>query len=122
MIIEEILVNLVFIIGLIAAVGYLAWKIYNFIKMPKVDQFEAVREWLLWAVAEAEKLYGSGTGALKLRYVYDLFLSRFKELEYFIPFDEFSKMVDDSLVGFRDLLGKNEKINNYVEGSDEEAK
>jgi hypothetical protein len=122
MIIEEILVNLVFIIGLIAAAGYLAWKIYNFIKMPKVDQFEAVREWLLWAVAEAEKLYGSGTGALKLRYVYDLFLSRFKELEYFIPFDEFSKMVDDSLVGFRDLLGKNEKINNYVEGSDEEAK
>lgn len=122
MIIEEILVNLVFIIGLIAAVGFLAWKIYNFIKMPKVDQFEAVKEWLLWAVAEAEKLYGSGTGALKLRYVYDLFLSRFKELEYFIPFDEFSKMVDDSLVGFRDLLGKNEKINNYVEGSNEEAK
>ena len=122
MIIEEILVNLVFIIGLIAAVGYLAWKVYNFIKMPKVDQFKAVREWLLWAVAEAEKLYGSGTGALKLRYVYDLFLSRFKELEYFISFDEFSKMVDDSLVGFRDLLGKNEKINNYVEGSNEEAK
>lgn len=122
MIIEEILVNLVFIIGLIAAVGYIAWKIYNFIKMPKVDQFEAVKEWLLWAVAEAEKLYGSGTGALKLRYVYDLFLSRFKELEYFIPFDDFSKMVDDSLVGFRDLLGKNEKINNYVEGTKEEAK
>lgn len=122
MIIEEILVNLVFIIGLIAAVSYLAWKIYNFIKMPKVDKFEAVREWLLWAVAEAEKLYGSGTGALKLRYVYDLFLSRFKGLEYFIPFNDFSKMVDDSLVGFRDLLGKNEKINNYVEGSNEEAK
>ena len=122
MIIEEILVNLVFIIGLVAAAGYVVWKIYNFIKMPKADQFEAVKEWLLWAVAEAEKLYGSGTGALKLRYVYDLFLSRFKELEYFIPFDEFSKMVDDSLVGFKDLLGKNEKINNYVEGSDEEAK
>ena len=122
MIIEEILVNLVFIIGLVAAVGFTIWKIYNFIKMPKVDQFEAVKEWLLWAVAEAEKLYGSGTGALKLRYVYDLFLSRFKELEYFIPFEEFSKMVDDSLVGFRDLLGKNEKINNYVEKSNEEAK
>ena len=122
MIIEEILVNLIFIIGLVTAAGYVIWKIYNFIKMPRVDQFEAVREWLLWAVAEAEKLYGSGTGALKLRYVYNLFLSRFKELEYFIPFDEFSKMVDDSLVGFRDLLGKNEKINNYVEGTNEEAK
>ena len=122
MIIEEILVNLVFIIGLVAAVGYVVWKIYNFIKMPKADQFEAVKEWLLWAVAEAEKLYGSGTGVLKLRYVYDLFLSRFKELEYFIPFDEFSKMVDNSLIEFKDLLTKNQKINNYVEKSDEEAK
>lgn len=122
MIMEEVLVNLVFIIGLVAAAGYVIWKIYNFIKMPKADQFEAVKEWLLWAVAEAEKLYGSGTGVLKLRYVYDLFLSRFKELEYFITFDEFSKMVDDSLIGFKDLLEKNEKINNYVEKSDEEAK
>lgn len=122
MIIEEVLVNLVFIIGLVAAAGYVIWKIYNFIKMPKADQFEAVKEWLLWAVAEAEKLYGSGTGVLKLRYVYDLFLSRFKELEYFITFDEFSKMVDDSLIGFKDLLEKNEKINNYVEKSDKEAK
>lgn len=122
MIIEEVLVNLIFIIGLVAAAGYVIWKIYNFIKMPKADQFEAVKEWLLWAVAEAEKLYGSGTGVLKLRYVYDLFLSRFKELEYFITFDEFSKMVDDSLIGFKDLLEKNEKINNYVEKSDEEAK
>ena len=122
MIIGEVLVNLVFIIGLVAAAGYVIWKIYNFIKMPKADQFEAVKEWLLWAVAEAEKLYGSGTGVLKLRYVYDLFLSRFKELEYFITFDEFSKMVDDSLIGFKDLLEKNEKINNYVEKSDEEAK
>ena len=122
MIIEEILVNLVFIIGLVAAAGYVIWKIYNFIKMPKADQFEAVKEWLLWAVAEAEKLYGSGTGVLKLRYVYDLFLSRFKELEYFIPFDEFSKMVDNSLIEFKDLLTKNQKINNYVEKSDGEAK
>ena len=122
MIIEEVLVNLVFIIGLVAAAGYVIWKIYNFIKMPKADQFEAVKEWLLWAVAEAEKLYGSGTGVLKLRYVYDLFLSRFKELEYFISFDEFSKMVDDSLIGFKDLLEKNGRINNYVEKSDEEAK
>ena len=118
----DFLINLVFIIGLVAAAIYSIWKIYSFIKMPKADQFEAVKEWLLWAVAEAEKLYGSGTGALKLRYVYDLFLARFKELEYFIPFDEFSKMVDDSLVGFRDLLKTNEKVNTYVEGSNEEAK
>ena len=118
----DIIVNLIFIIGLAIAAGFGAWKVYCFTKMPQAEQLVAVKEWLLWAVAEAEKLYGSGTGALKLRYVYDLFLARFKELEYFISFEEFSKMVDDSLVGFRDLLGKNEKINNYVEGTKEEAK
>ena len=28
-----------------------------------------VKEWLLWAVTQAEQYLGSGTGALKLRYV-----------------------------------------------------
>ena len=110
-----ILIGLSIIIGIITA-------ICSFFKLPTEDQVACIKGWLLQAVAEAEKLYGSGTGVLKLRYVYDLFLSRFKELEYFISFDEFSKMVDDSLIGFKDLLEKNEKINNYVEKSDEEAK
>ena len=35
------------------------------------------KEWLLLAVLEAEKLYGSKTGAVKLRYVYDMFLTTF---------------------------------------------
>lgn len=122
MILEEILVNLVFIIGLVAAAGYVVWKIYSFTTMPKADQLVAVKEWLLWAVAEAEKLYGTGTGVLKLRYVYDMFLARFGALETLIPFDEFSKMVDEALDGFRDLLKTNEKVNTYVEGSNEEAK
>ncbi|MFR6482019.1 MAG: hypothetical protein ACLUPD_10785 [Anaerotignum faecicola] len=41
------------------------------------EQREKVKEWLLLAVTEAEKELGSGTGQLKLRYVYDLFLRRF---------------------------------------------
>lgn len=118
----DIIVNLIFIIGLAIAAGYGAWKVYSFTKMPQAEQLVAVKEWLLWAVAEAEKLYGSGTGALKLRYVYDLFLSRFGALEELISFDDFSKMVDEALNGFRELIKTNEKINNYVEKSNEEAK
>lgn len=118
----DLMINLIFVISLVIASGYAGWKIYSFTTLPKADQLVAVKEWLLWAVAEAEKLYGTGTGVLKLRYVYDMFLARFGALETLIPFDEFSKMVDEALDGFRDLLKTNEKVNTYVEGSNEEAK
>ena len=118
----DIMINLVFILSLVIAAGYVCWKIYAFTNLPKAEQIIAVKEWLLWAVAEAEKLYGSGTGVLKLRYVYDLFLSRFGALETLISFNDFSKMVDEALDGFKDLLKTNEKVNTYIEGSNEEAK
>ncbi len=118
----DIIVNLIFIIGLAIAAGFGAWKVYCFTKMPQAEQLVAIKEWLLWAVAEAEKLYGTGTGALKLRYVYDMFLTKFSYLADIISFEDFSKMVDESLNGFRELLKVNEKINTYVEGSNEEAK
>ena len=39
-----------------------------------------VKEWLLWAVTQAEQYLGSGTGALKLRYVYDLAVEAFPQI------------------------------------------
>ena len=46
----------------------------KFASLPSEQQLLKVKEWLLWAVVLAEKELGSGTGQLKLRYVYDLFL------------------------------------------------
>ena len=40
-----------------------------------------VKEWLLWAVTQAEQYLGSGTGALKLRYVYDLAVEAFPPIK-----------------------------------------
>ena len=48
-----------------------------------------VKEWLLWAVTQAEQYLGSGTGALKLRYVYDLAVEAFPPIEYLVPFSVF---------------------------------
>ena len=118
----DILINIIFVLGLIIAGAFGAWKVYNFTKLPQAEQLVAIKQWLIWAVAEAEKLYGTGTGALKLRYVYDMFLTKFNYLADVITFEDFSKMVDESLEGFRDLLNKNDKINSYVEGLNEEAK
>ena len=57
--------------------------------MPTNEQLKKVKEWLLWAVAEAEKELGSGTGQLKLRYVYDMFIVKFPSLAKIISFETF---------------------------------
>lgn len=94
-----------------AAVGY---AVYYFIKKPKPEQLNKVREWLLWAVTEAEKTLGAKTGKLKLRQVYDMFVVRFPWLAKIISFECFSEMVDDALVEMRKLLDTNEAVASYV--------
>ena len=96
-----------------AAVGI---AIYCFFKLPTKEQLEKVREWLLWAVTEAERELGGGTGQLKLRSVYDAFVARFGWLAKIIPFRVFSDLVDDALIEMRELLEKNENVAAYVEG------
>ena len=84
--------------------------------MPTNEQLKKVKEWLLWAVAEAEKELGSGTGQLKLRYVYDMFIVKFPSLAKIISFETFSCMVDEVLDEFKKLLNKNDKMKKYIEG------
>lgn len=90
--------------------------IYSFFKKPTPEQLDNLREWLLGAVTEAEKELGGGTGRLKLRQVYDLFVARFPWLAKVISFNTFSDMVDDALVEMRELLAQNEAVQAYVAG------
>lgn len=81
---------------------------------------QKAKEWLLLAVLEAEKLYGSKTGAVKLRYVYDMFLATFPILSRVVSFEEFSKLVDDALEEMKHLINTNVKVFEYVGGMSEE--
>lgn len=58
---------------------------------------------------------GSGTGEIKLRYVYDKFLIIFPKISLFISFELFKTLVDEALSKAEELLQKNEKLKNYVE-------
>ena len=69
--------NWFMIIALAAVAAGAGYAVYTFVRMPSAKQLEKVREWLLYAVAKAEKELGSGTGQIKLRYVYDMFVARF---------------------------------------------
>lgn len=97
----------------------LVYKIVTFAKSPSQNQLAQVKEWLLYAVAQAEKKLGSGTGQLKLRYVYDMFILRFGSLAKMISFETFSTLVDEALYIFRDMLRDNEAVSKYVGASPE---
>lgn len=85
----------------------------RFFKQPSGEQVAKVKEWLLVAVLEAEKQFGSGTGKLKLRSVYDLFVARFPWLAKIVHFETFSGWVDEALDTVEEWL-KEDKIAEYV--------
>ena len=88
--------------------------------LPREDQIKAIKEWLLFAVTEAEKVLGSGTGKLKLRYVYDAFITKFPWAAKVVPFVRFSTWVDEVLIDMRKMLETNTAINNLVNPSEEQ--
>lgn len=103
--------------ALAAGVGYAA---YTFFKMPSDKQLKKVREWLLFAVTKAEKKLGAGTGQIKLRYVYDMFVARFDWLAEVISFEMFRIMVDEALDKMKDMLDSNEAVKSLVTGEKKE--
>ena len=107
--------NIAVIIGICCVIGVIGFGIYQFIKLEKDKQLEILKEWLLLAVVEAEKKLGGGTGQIKLRYVYDMFIEKFKFLALMITFEQFSIMVDTALDKMRLMLSSNEKLKDYVE-------
>ena len=106
------------IVAAIAIIAVASIKIYIWIKTPGKDQLNKIQEWLVWAVAQAEKELGSGTGQMKIKYVYDLFISKFPAIAIFIKYDTFVQMVDKALEEFKELLSSNEKINEQFGSSE----
>lgn len=113
----EFIINY-WVIAVIIVLAFL-YKAAVFMKSPSQNQLAQVKEWLLYAVAQAEKKLGSGTGQLKLRYVYDLFILRFGSLAKMINFETFSTLVDEALYVFRDMLRDNEAVSKYVNAAPE---
>lgn len=86
-----------------------------------VNQKAKIMEWLKYAVIEAEKYLGGGTGQLKLRQVYDWFISQFPIVAAFVPFSVFSAWVDVALETMETWLDGNKQVKAYVEGADYEG-
>lgn len=103
--------NIILILLALLGIGAFAFWFY---KQGKEKQLEMIRQWLLLAVIEAEKQLGSGTGAVKLRYVYDLFINRFKFMSKIITFEQFSSLVDEALEVMRLMIQQNQNVAAYI--------
>ncbi len=114
---DFIVENWYILVGLLAIIAAVVVYIVRFFKQPTEKQLESIKEWLLWATTEAEKRFGSGTGKLKLRYVYDLFAETFPWLAKIVSFETFSKLVDSALGDMNNLLASNNAVQLYVNGS-----
>lgn len=98
------------IVAAIAIVSVVSIKAYIWFKKPGNEQLEQVKQWLIYAVAKAEAELGSGTGQLKLRYVYDQFIKKFPAIAIFLSFEDFSKLVDEALEELEKMMKENQKI------------
>lgn len=113
---DFIINNWYIILAILAVLTVAGIAMYRYFKLPSEAQLAKVREWLLWAVTEAEKELGGGTGKLKLRQVYDLFVTRFSWLARIMPFELFSSLVDDALEEMREMLKNNKAVQDHVIG------
>lgn len=108
-------------IALLALLTTIVIFAVRFFKKPTAEQLATVKEWLLYATTLAEKELGGGTGKLKLRYVYDMFVQKFPWVAKVLPFELFSEMVDESLDSMNDLLSSNAAVRLFVNGITEQA-
>lgn len=109
--------NWYLVVAFIVVIFVSGVAIYKWTGKPTEEQIKNIKEWLLYAVTEAEAALGSGTGQLKLKYVYDMAIERFSWLSI-IPFETFSGWVDEALEEMREMLKTNKAIALYVEESD----
>lgn len=79
-----------------------------------VMSLSSFKNWLVYAVSKAEKLFGSKTGKLKLRYVYYLAIEAYPLIVKLLPFSIFSILVDSSLKAMRLMIENNKEISDII--------
>lgn len=101
-----------------AVIGAAVFAVRKFLGLPTEQKIANFQEWLKWAVAEAERQLGSGTGQLKLRLVYDMAVEKFPWITKIVTFEEFSMWVDEALIWLDKQLESNKAVINMIKGGD----
>lgn len=110
--------NWFLIVAAVAVIIAVVYAVRKFLGLPTDQQIDNFKEWLKWAVTQAEKELGSGTGQLKLRRVYDMAVKQFPWIARLVCFEEFSMWVDEALIWLNAQLESNKKVNDMVKGGE----
>ena len=88
--------------------------VYAFVKSTREQKIANIKEWLKYAVVIAEKEFGSKTGQLKLRYVYNTAVNRFPFIVSIVSFETFDLWVKEALEWMEKQIESNPAISNYI--------
>lgn len=120
--------NWTLIASLLAAIALASLKVRNYLRLSAEEQekaeeaakarlTQAVADWLLRAVTEAEKELGGGTGKLKIRAVYERAIEVFgPELTQVLTLEQLDALAQKPLDEMRKLLESNGAAAHYVNG------
>lgn len=89
--------------------------IVDFIKKSPKERLESVKQWAVYACALAEAHLGSGTGQLKMKETYNMFLKTFPSLAEIISFEQYKAIAEESLAELKEMLKTNPNIQNIVQ-------
>lgn len=78
--------------------------------------FNGFKNWLVTAVTEAEQVYGSKTGKLKLQYAYQLAVQTYPVIAKLIPYKLFDWLVGFALKVMRTMIAENKTISEIIQG------
>ena len=81
------------VIAIVVAV-FVVDRVLSWVRTDQTTKISNVKEWLKFAVLEAEKNLGKKTGSVKLRMVYDMAVNKFPWIVDLVTFDMFSFWVD----------------------------
>ena len=79
----------------------------------KQTKINLIEGWLKYMVILAERKFGSGTGKLKLTYVYNKFVEKWPEIATWMNETQFNDLVQKAIEKMEELR-KNEAINNFI--------
>ena len=81
-----------------------------------INNGSRINQWLVYAVSVTEKEMGNGTGKLKLKMAYDLFIKKFPIISLIMPFFIFSWWVSYALKKMNNLKDSNSNVAAYLKG------
>ena len=102
--------NWYLIVATLCIVAILVLYAKTFFAKPSAEQLEQIRKWLLIAVIKCEASLGSKTGRLKLSMCYDMFIKSMPALAAIVPFDTFTRLVDEALDEMKEILADHPEV------------